>query len=175
MAGRIGRLYNGALYVAVARNRRPPERRFALLPPAHMTMRLTRITALACAAVVSSGCYHAVVETGRPAGGTIVSRPWTPTYLWGLVAAPEINVASQCPRGIAKVDTEMSFVNGLAALVTLGIYTPRTVTVTCASGSASAGARVIEVASTDLHSRLAAMNAATEASVRTGEPVFVRF
>lgn len=138
-------------------------------------MRLLRITSLALAALASSGCYHAVVETGRPAGGTIVSRPWTPTFLWGLVAAPEINVASQCPRGIAKVETQLSFVNALATIVTLGIYTPRTVTVTCASGSASTGGRVIEVAGTDLQARLTAMNAATATAVRTGEPVFVQF
>jgi hypothetical protein len=138
-------------------------------------MRLLRLTALALAAAASTGCYHAVVETGRPAGGTIVSRPWTPTFLWGLVAAPEINVASECPRGIARVDTQMSFVNGLATLVTLGIYTPRTVTVTCASGSASAGSRVIEVAGTDVQARLAAMNAATQLAARSGDPVFVQF
>ncbi|MGZ8379365.1 MAG: Bor family protein [Gemmatirosa sp.] len=138
-------------------------------------MRPTRIVALALAAIASTGCYHAVVETGRPAGGTIVSRPWTPTFIWGLVAAPEINVASECPRGIARVDTQMSFVNGLAALVTLGIYTPRTVTVTCASGSASLNGRVIEVAGTDVESRLAAMNAATTLAVESGESVFVQF
>ncbi len=154
----------------------PDVRASTRLPlPSHNSMRLTKTLVLALATVASTGCYHAVVETGRPAGGTIVSRPWTPTFLWGLVAAPEINVAAQCPRGIARVDTELSFVNALATIVTFGIYSPRSVTVTCASGSASLNGRVIEVAGTDINARLAAMNAATEASVRTGEPVFVRF
>jgi hypothetical protein len=138
-------------------------------------MRTLRLAALALAAIVSTGCYHAVIETGRPAGTTVVSRPWTPTFIFGLVAAPEINVAAQCPRGIARVDTQMSFVNGLASFITLGIYTPRTVTVTCASGTASLPGRVIEVASTDQAARGAALDAAARLSNETGAPVFVKF
>ncbi|MDF1504833.1 hypothetical protein [Roseisolibacter sp. H3M3-2] len=138
-------------------------------------MRTLRLAALALAAVASTGCYHAVVETGRPAGSTVVSRPWTPTFVFGLVAAPEINVAAQCPRGIAKVETQMSFVNGLASFVTLGIYTPRTVTVTCAGGTAALPGRTIEVATQDLAARAAALTDAARESERSGEPVFVQF
>lgn len=138
-------------------------------------MRLLTLSALALAALGSTACYHATVETGRPAGTTVVSRPWTNTFIFGLVEAQPIDVRAQCPRGVARVETQMSVVNALATIVTFGLYTPRTVTVTCASGSASLGARVLEVAGTDVPAQMRALEAAAEESARLGAPVFVRF
>ena len=80
-----------------------------------------------------AACYHAVVETGRPAGTTVVPKPWVNTFVYGLVAAPEIDVTRQCPGGVARVETQQSFLNSVVAIVTLGIYTPQTATVTCAA------------------------------------------
>jgi hypothetical protein len=62
-----------------------------------------------------------------------VSHPWTATWLWGLVPAEEINVTSECQNGVATVETQQSFVNGLVSALTLGIYAPRDVKITCAS------------------------------------------
>mgnify|MGYP002778166612 CR=1 FL=1 len=138
-------------------------------------MRLLKYSALALAALGSSACYHATIETGRAAGTTVVSRPWTNTFIFGLVEAQPIDVRAQCPRGIARVETQLSVVNALASIVTLGLYTPRTVTVTCASGTASAGARVLDVAGTDVPAQMVALEAAAAESARTGAPVFVRF
>ena len=61
----------------------------------------------------STACYHAIVETGRPAGTTVVSKPWVATWIFGLVPAQEISVAAECPNGIARVETQQTFVNGL--------------------------------------------------------------
>jgi hypothetical protein len=36
---------------------------------------------------------------------------------------------------VSKVETEHSFLNGLVQFVTLGIYTPMHLTVTCAGGA----------------------------------------
>jgi hypothetical protein len=36
---------------------------------------------------------------------------------------------------LSKVETEHSFLNGLVGALTLGIYTPMHLTVTCASGA----------------------------------------
>jgi hypothetical protein len=47
-------------------------------------------------------------------------------------------VTRDCPSGIATVETKLTFMNGLVGALTLGIFTPRDVTVTCASGTARA-------------------------------------
>ncbi len=44
---------------------------------------------------------------------------------------------ARCPSGVARVVTEHSFVNGVAAFITGGIYTPMHITVTCAAGTAA--------------------------------------
>ena len=87
-------------------------------------------------ALVLSGCFHQVVQTGRTPGTTVVEKPWTATWLWGIVPASPIDVTANCPGGIATVETKQSFMNGLVGVLTLGIFTPRDVKVTCASGTA---------------------------------------
>jgi hypothetical protein len=42
-------------------------------------------------------------------------------------------VKAQCTQGVAKVETERSFLNGLVGAI-YDIYTPIHTTVTCASG-----------------------------------------
>src|SRR3954451_16538370 len=85
-------------------------------------------------ALLTTGCFHQVVNTGRTPGTTVVDKPWVSTWLWGLVAAQPIDARQQCPSGVALVTTEQSFANGVVAVVTLGIYTPQHVTIACASG-----------------------------------------
>ncbi len=104
-------------------------------------MRVARAGVLCAVLLVSSACYRQVVQTGRTPAATVIDRPWTHTWLWGLVPASPIDVTSQCRSGIATVVTEQSFMNGLVGVLTLGIYTPRHVTITCATGSAIAPAR----------------------------------
>jgi hypothetical protein len=48
-----------------------------------------------------------------------------------------VDSADDCPSGVAQVETQHSFLNGLAAAITFGIYTPLQINVTCASGAAS--------------------------------------
>ena len=94
-------------------------------------------TAIALAlGLVLSGCFQQIVNTGRTPGTTVVEKSWTATWLWGLVPATPIDVTQNCPGGIATVEIKQSFKNGLVGALTLGIFTPRDVTVTCATGSA---------------------------------------
>lgn len=129
--------------------------------------------------LTTTACYHAVVETGRPAGTTVVSKPWVSTFVFGLVAAQDINVASDCPNGVARVETQQSFLNGLVAAVTFGIYTPQTATITCAASRTgalpSASMPVVAAQGTSLEARTAAVQAAAEESARTHGAVLVRF
>ena len=140
-------------------------------------MRVGRVLTLAAVCAFASGCFHQVVQTGRTPGATVVSKPWTPTFIFGLVPAPPIDVSKECPNGVATVETQMSFVNGLVSAITFGLYDPHDVKITCAAGRASLdGAREINIARNSSEAeRNAGFAAAIELSARTGQPVTVRF
>ena len=127
----------------------------------------------------TAGCFHQVVNTGRTPGSTVVDKPWVSTWLWGLVAAQPIDARQACPTGVAVITTEQSFVNGLVGAVTLGIYTPQHVTITCASGGTARlprGAKEFTIptdAPADL--RTSITNKAVESAIETGTPSVLRF
>jgi hypothetical protein len=128
--------------------------------------------------LLSAACYHQIVRTGRPAGTTVVDLPWVSTWLWGLVPAADINVTPQCPSGVAIVETEQSFVNSLVGIITLGIYTPQHVRVTCASAGTSLrriGGDIVLAKDASPEERADAFEAAIAAADRTNLPVVVRF
>ena len=96
-------------------------------------MNVGRALTLAAVCLVASACYHQQVMSGRTPGTTIVAKPWTPTWIFGLVPATPIDVTQQCGRaGVAIVETQQTVPNWLVGLVTLGIFTPIDVKVTCA-------------------------------------------
>ncbi len=82
-----------------------------------------------------TGCYINNVETGKTAGGKSHTET-VPFLLWGLVGEASFNVDEICPRGVASIHEEMTPIDGVLNCVTCGIYAPRTVTITCAGGSA---------------------------------------
>jgi hypothetical protein len=52
-----------------------------------------------------------------------------------------VETASRRPDGVAKVETELTFLNQVVHILTLGIYTPMLIRVTCAQATgASTGA-----------------------------------
>jgi hypothetical protein len=129
--------------------------------------------------VFASACFHQVVNTGRTAGSTQIDLPWVQGWLWGLVSPQPIETRAQCPSGVATVVTEMSFMNGLASALTLGIYTPQHVTITCATGGTASlpkGATELTIPSTaTAQERTAIVNRAIEMSAEQGAPVVLRF
>ncbi len=92
---------------------------------------------LVAAALLLSGCYHQVVATGLSAGTTKVDKMWTSTFIFGLVEAKPIDVREQCKSGVAFVESKFEFLNWLGTVVTLGLWVPLHVTVTCASGGSA--------------------------------------
>lgn len=95
------------------------------------------------------GCYQAQITTDRAPSDTVVEEKWVASYLNGLVAA-KVDVSEDCPDGIAAAERNFSFLNGLVSTITLGIYLPHTVTITCAanvssSATTSAGPPVLTV------------------------------
>jgi hypothetical protein len=79
-------------------------------------------------------CYHVAIETGAPATEQVIRENWSNGFLFGLVPPDVMMTASRCPNGVSKVETEHSFLNVLATAVTVGLYTPVTVAVTCSDG-----------------------------------------
>jgi hypothetical protein len=101
----------------------------------------------AVALLASTACYHVVVDTGRPPSPTVIDKPWAPAFLGGLVPPEPVDAAAKCPNGVSKVESQMSFPNLLASFLTSGLYTPMTITVTCA---AAAGARTSDASTATL-------------------------
>jgi len=129
-------------------------------------------------ALCTAGCFHQVVQTGRAPSATVIDKAFVTTWLWGLVPAQPIDVRAQCPTGVAVITTEQSFMNGLAALVTLGIYTPQHVQITCATGTAMIpkGAKEFRVpVGASAAERATVANEAVEQAIETGSPTVLRF
>lgn len=125
-----------------------------------------------------SACFHQVVQTGLPAGTTVVDKQFVSTWLWGLVPANDLDVRQQCPGGVAIIETEQSFVNGVVAVVTFGIYTPQHVRVTCSSRTASlprGAAELVAPASATMEELNQLVERATEESAANHAAVVIRF
>jgi hypothetical protein len=146
--------------------------------PAMIARRLAA-AALALFATSTTACYHAVIETGRPESATVINQPWAMSFVYGLVPPPAVNTASTCPNGVARVDTQHSFLNGLVAAVTFGIVTPMTITVTCASSGGGAdndAALTVNVAATATAEQKAdAVNAAARLAAQNDGTAYVQF
>lgn len=130
------------------------------------------------------GCYHAVIDTGASPGDVVIDMPWAKSFIFGLVPPDVVETAAKCPGGVAKVETEHSFLNWLVGAVTFGIFTPIHIRVTCAGTAVSLNGEIdYLVPSADLVIREEAtpeeaadvLQAATELAVDSGEPVFVKF
>lgn len=123
-------------------------------------------------------CYHAVIETGLPASPQVVEKAFASGWIYGLVPPSPISTMSQCPSGVSKVETQLSFVNQLVNILTLGIYTPMWIRVTCASSGRSAAPGTPEIKVGDGATPaeiLDAFRRAADASVERHGPVYVRF
>jgi hypothetical protein len=94
---------------------------------------MRRLIPVVCAFVLA-GCYHAVIDTGRTPSTTVIQKDWAMGWIYGLIPPDVVQTAQACPRGVSKVETQHSFLNMLAQFVTFGIFTPISITVTCAQG-----------------------------------------
>jgi hypothetical protein len=140
-------------------------------------MKLKRIVLTSLLVVTTAGCWHQTVTTGLSPGSTVVDKSMVPTLFWGLVPG-QVDVSTDCPAGIAIVETEQSIVNWLVAAVTFGIYSTRHVKVTCAAGSASLPARALQInvaSGASAEERAAAMQDAVKLSLEHDQTVVVRF
>jgi hypothetical protein len=74
--------------------------------------------AFLAAAILCAGCHHVTVIAGAPAATTTVAKQWQNSFVYGLVPPPELTPTDCCQQGVAKVETERSFLNGLVSAIT---------------------------------------------------------
>ena len=139
---------------------------------------LTIITALLITAS-SMSCYHATVNTNLAPSSKVVEKSFAAGWILGLVPPKTIKAAVECENGVAIVETKLSFVNMVVAGITLGIYTPMHITVTCASSSSmgsldSATSLTVAYDATEEEVQETFALAAQQA-VEHGEAVYVQF
>ena len=131
------------------------------------------------AAVVCSACHHARIETAAKPSTITIEQPFASGWLYGLVPPKLVSTASKCEHGLARVETQITFVNGLVRFLTFGIYTPMWIKVTCAEpGAAPAPASVPDIlvprgASEEEAAR--ALQRAAQMALEVNRPVLVQF
>jgi hypothetical protein len=96
---------------------------------------LGRVCALAVLLGLA-GCYKATFYQNPHAYAGAQHERWMAFFIFGLVGAPRVDVREFCgPDEVAEVRTGSNFATGLVSALTIGIYTPHKVYVTCAAGS----------------------------------------
>ena len=135
-------------------------------------MRIRRAAAVV-AAFALTGCYHAVINTGRPESTDVISIKWANGFIFGLVPPPVVETASRCTNGVAKVETQHSFHNMLAQFVTFSLYTPMQIDVTCAARGTASAESVIKVEQGRTMEQ--ALGQALLLSAEKDAPVYVQF
>ncbi len=141
--------------------------------------RLLRTAVLATILATVTGCYHTTINTELTPTSQVIDVPWAPSFVFGLVPPKTVETAEECTNGVAKVETEITFLNGLVGAITFGIFTPMHIKVTCAAGgsaSAAEGSAEIEVgAAADAQEKIDAMEKAILLSRETSAPVYIVF
>jgi hypothetical protein len=95
---------------------------------------MSRRPVLLLALFFGGACYHTTIETGAAPSNQVIEKEWAASWLAGLVPPDPVETAGKCPNGVARVETQHSFLNMVADILTFGIYTPMTITVTCGTG-----------------------------------------
>ena len=137
--------------------------------------RLSRVATVATL-VAAAGCYHATIDTGATPSNQVISKEWASGWIYGLVPPNTVETASKCPNGVAKVETQLSFLNQLVSFLTLYIYTPMSIQVTCAAprtADAAAGADVVVSQTDGSAAVVSAFGQAASRAVASHRAVFV--
>jgi hypothetical protein len=131
----------------------------------------------AVALIGLAGCYHATVETGATPSTVVIDKSFASAWIYGLVPPSTVSTAEKCPNGVAKVETQHTFLNQLVGFITLGIYTPMQIKVTCAAQSSAlelSAPRVVANGTSPAARRDALASAVSQAAA-TKKLVYVEF
>ena len=95
-------------------------------------MRSLGCAAALAATLVSGGCYHFSFEqrAAAPATPTVVYTERVPTWVNGFVGTGTVQTTRYCAQPI-RTELRVTAADVLLSMVTLLIYTPHTLSVTC--------------------------------------------
>ena len=96
-------------------------------------MRRALAVLVAVSLVALAGCHNVRYDTGRPPSDRVVNVPVN-FFLWGLVGQKVVDLDAACPEGAATWQNRATVTDALLDVITLGIWSPRTVSITCAEG-----------------------------------------
>ncbi len=126
---------------------------------------------------IFSGCYHAQVTTGLEASAQVYEDRMAHGFLFGLVPPSIVRAQDECANGVARVETRISFVNGLISGITLNLYTPMHIKVTCAASSADVPAdrsNMYTINKEDSEEIISStLSKAAEKSLKNNEPFYL--
>jgi hypothetical protein len=130
-------------------------------------------------AVLLTGCYHAQVTTGLEPSDEVYEDKWAAGFIHGLVPPDIVEAEHRCPNGVARVETQLSFMNQFVTILSFGIYSPMQITVTCAAASASAGTGADQTFTADRNAsneaKLKTIEEAVHRSAELAQPVYIEF
>jgi len=92
---------------------------------------LVRVIVIALS-VACSGCF--VVQVERPIGAAEARYTRQHFFLFGRIGEFDVDLARECPEGVASFGDRFTFSDALIGLLTVGIYTPRSVVIRCSVG-----------------------------------------
>lgn len=141
-------------------------------------MHAIRLMSLFTCCVAIGACHHATIDLGATPSLETIHEPWANSWIYSLVPPSRIETAAKCASGVAKVETQRSFLNGLVAILTLGIYTPMEIKVTCAARGNADSPEKAELSIEDgasLQEIQTAFMTAADRAVEENRAVFVQF
>ena len=98
---------------------------------------MLRMAVVAAVALSMAGCstYRIGYRDATVAPGGQTHEVSQNFFLWGLAGGDQVALDRLCSNGVASIDSERSFVDGVLSVITAGLYTPMTVRVQCTSGT----------------------------------------
>lgn len=94
---------------------------------------MKKFALIAAAAVLASGCATQTYTLSSQSQATPAYDKAQTFFVSGLAQEKEVNAAEVCggANNVAKVQTELTFINGVLGSLSQGIYTPRQARVFC--------------------------------------------
>jgi hypothetical protein len=106
-----------------------------------------------CALVLTlcPGCFTYYHRNAQEIPGE-AHEEWAPYFLFGTIGEKEIDTRTQCGRAeVAEIENGTTFMTWFLSTVTLGIYTPREITIRCSAGRAKVTSSGLELRSKAVH------------------------